>query len=315
MPCIFAEIELSFAPVLDWDNLRYFLAVARAGSLSAAARQLRVAQTTVGRRVAAFEAALGARLFVATPSGQALSATGLRMLAHAEHMEREALAAERVAAGRDVGLSGPVRITATEWMIRSVLGPLLAPFASAHPALELELLADPRHLNLARREADIAIRASAFEEKEIVQRPLGAVSFGLYASDAYLARSGSPDFERHCEGHVLIAMSTSLAKVPDVEWIPAVAGRARIAIRTNGREPMATMAAAGIGIACLPRFIGDATPGLRLLPAPPPAPERPLYLGFHRDARAVPRVKASVQFLTDSVKRLQGALRPAPSSS
>ena len=105
-------------------------------------------------------------------------------------------------------------------------------------------------------------------------------------------------------------MSTTLLKVPDVEWIPQIAGQARVAIRTNGREPMATMAAAGIGMACLPRFIGDATPGLRLLPAPPPAPERQLYLGVHRDARAVPRVKASVSFLLENVGRLQGALLP-----
>jgi len=296
--------------VLDWDDLRYFLAVARAGSLSAAARQLRVAQTTVGRRITAFEARLGARLFVPKPSGQVLSATGARLLAHAEQMERDALAAERVASGRDAGLAGPVRITATEWMVRSVLGPLLAPLSSAHPALELELLADPRHLNLARRDADIAIRASAFEEKEIVQRPLAKIGFGLYASDAYLVRFGAPDFSRQCAGHVLIGMSTALVKVPDVEWIPEIAGQARIAIRTNGREPMATMAAAGIGMACLPRFIGDATPGLRLLPAPAPAPERQLYLGVHRDARAVPRVKASVSFLLENVRRLQAALLP-----
>jgi DNA-binding transcriptional LysR family regulator len=297
--------------MLDWDDLRYFLAVARAGSLSAAARVLGVAQPTVGRRITAFEQALGARLFLAKPSGQTLSATGRRMLAHAEHMEHAALAAERVASGRDSGLTGRVVITASEWLIRSVLGPLLAPFVASHPALEIELLAEPRHLDLLRREADLAIRPSAFEQQEIVQRKLARIGFGLYASDAYLARHGTPDFERQCEGHLLIAMSESLGRIPDVEWLPPLTGRARVVMRTNGREPMATLAAAGIGMACLPRFIGDATHGLRPLPTPTLAPERQLWLGVHRDARAVPRIKACVAFLTENVQRLQAALHPA----
>jgi DNA-binding transcriptional LysR family regulator len=296
--------------MLDWDDLRYFLAVARGGSLSAAARALAVAQPTVGRRINAFEGRLGARLFAATPAGQTLSPTGQRMLVHAEQMERDALAAERVASGRDAGLSGPVCITASEWLIRSVLGPLLAPFISAHPELQLELLAEARHLSLVRREADIAIRPSKFEQQEIVQRQVAVIAFGLYASDGYLARNGTPDFERGCEGHTLIAMSESLGKIPDVEWLPAIASEARVVARSNGREPMATMAAAGIGITCLPRFIGDATPGLRLLPAPGPAPQRPLWLGAHRDARAVPRVKASIAFLGECIGRLRAVLAP-----
>lgn len=301
--------------MLDWDDLRYFLAVARTGSLSAAARELGVAQPTVGRRVAAFEQALGARLFLAKPSGQALSATGRRILAHAEHMEQAALAAERVAAGRDSGLRGRVVVTASEWLICSVLGPLLAPLSSSQPELELELLAEPRHLNLIRREADIAVRPSAFEQQEIVQRKLARVGFGLYASDAYLARHGAPDFGKQCEGHRLIAMSETLRKIPDVEWLPPLAARARVVMRTNGREPMATLAAAGIGMTCLPRFIGDATHGLRLLPTPTPAPERQLWLGVHRDARAVPRVKACVAFLVENVQRLQAALSPQQGST
>jgi DNA-binding transcriptional LysR family regulator len=296
--------------MLDWDDLRFFLAVARAGSLSAAARVLEVAQPTVGRRISAFERALGAKLFAATPTGQVLSATGRRLLVHAERMERDALAAERVASGRDSGLSGRIVLTATEWVIRSVLAPLLPPFVADHPAIELELSADARHLNLVQREADIAIRASRFEHRDIVQRKLALVSFGLYASDAYLAKHGAPDFARQCQGHTFVAMSESLGKVPDVAWLPSVAAKARVAVRTNGREPMATLAGAGIGIACLPRFIGDATPGLRWLPTPGPGPERQLWLGVHRDARAVPRVSACVTFLGENIRRLESALAP-----
>jgi DNA-binding transcriptional LysR family regulator len=299
--------------MLDWDDLRFFLAVARDGSLSAAARTLHVAQPTVGRRIAAFEQKLGARLFVHTPSGQVVSATGRRLVAHAERMELDALAALRVATGRDVGLRGRVCITASEWLIGSVLGPLIAPLVARHPELEIELVADVRHLSLVRREADLAIRPSKFEHQEVVQRAIAVVGFGLYASDGYLSRHGAPDFARHCEGHTLVAMSESLGKIPDVDWLPTFTSRARVVVRTNGRAPMATMAAAGIGITCLPRFVGDATPGLRLLPTPTPGPERQLWLGVHRDARAVPRVKATMAFLAQSIERLRPALRPGAS--
>ncbi|MFY0537427.1 LysR substrate-binding domain-containing protein [Nannocystis pusilla] len=122
------------------------------------------------------------------------------MLARAEQMEAAALAAERVASGRDVGLRGRVAVTASEWLVGSVLGPLLGPFVAEHPGLELELVADARHLSLSRREADIAVRPSRFEQAEVIQRQVGVVAFGLYASDGYLARRGMPDFAAQCEG-------------------------------------------------------------------------------------------------------------------
>lgn len=298
--------------MLDWDDLRYFLAVARAGSLSAAAHTLGVTQPTVGRRIAALQRRLGAKLFTPTASGQALSATGLRLLPHAERMDVEGLAAERATSGRDSGLRGRVRITASEWMIGTVLGPMLRPFVSLHPELELELVADIRHLSLTQRDADLAIRPSRFEQQDVVQRELAVVAFGLYASDSYLAELGAPDFGRQCEGHRLIAMSETMTKIPDVDWLPGLSANARVVTRTNGREPMVTMAAAGIGMACLPRFLGDRAPNLRLLATPSPGPERQLWLGCHRDVRAIPRVKASVAFLAEVFARIRPALRPAP---
>lgn len=297
--------------MLDWDDLRFFLAVAREGSLSTAAVALGVTQPTVGRRIAAFQRRLGARLFVPSASGQALSASGRRLLPHAERMEAEGLAAARAVTGRDVGLRGRVRITASEWMVGAVLGPMLRSFVPRHLELELELVADVRHLSLERRDADIAIRPSRFQQPDIVQLELATLAFGLYASDAYLAERGVPDFSRQCEGHRLIAMSEELTKIIDVEWLPELTAKASVVVRTNGRAPMASMAAAGVGITCLPRFLGDATAQLRLLQTPVPAPERALWLGLHHDARAVPRVKACVAFLREGFSKLEPALRPS----
>lgn len=297
--------------MLDWDDLRFFLAVAREGSLSSAAHTLGVTQPTVGRRIAALQRRLGAKLFVPSPTGQTLSASGRRLLPHAERMEIEGLAAERATSGRDAGLRGRVRITGSEWMIGAVLGPMLRPLVSDHPELELELLADVRHLNLVRREADIAVRPSRFEQQDVIQRELAVVAFGLYAADSYLAERGPPNFADRCAGHRLIAMSESLTKIPDLDWLSGLTTRANVVVRTNGREPMARMAAAGVGIACLPRVLGDATPTLRLLATPSAGPERKLWLGYHRDVRAVPRVKACVAFLSEAFARLRPALCPA----
>jgi DNA-binding transcriptional LysR family regulator len=294
--------------MLDWDQLRYFLAIARGGTLSAAARTLKVAQPTVGRRIDAFERQLGAKLFQRLPAGYRLTAAGTHLLAHAERMEREAFAAEAAVAGRDAGLSGLVRITASEWMVASVIGPMLAPLVAGQRALSLELVSDPRHLSLVRREADIALRPIEFEHGTVVQRKVGRIGFGLYASDAYLTAHGAPDFARQAAGQVLIAMTEDVGDAGR-DWLAATCANARIAVRTNGREAMRTMVEAGIGLALLPCIVGDALPGVRAVAAPAP-PERPLWMGIHKDARALPRVREVSAFLARGLRRLEASLGP-----
>jgi DNA-binding transcriptional LysR family regulator len=296
--------------MLDWDDLQFFLAVARHGTLSAAARTLAVTQPTVGRRIAAFEARLGAQLFVRASAGWTLSAVGRSVLAHAERMQEQALLAESVARGRDAGVSGAVVITASEWVIRSVLGPALGPLLSQHPKLSLDLVAEAKHLSLVKREADIALRPSRFSHQDVLARAVAVIEFGLYASDAYLARHGRPDFGGGAPGHRFIAMTAGAGNVVERDWLPPMAASGRVTVRSNGREPMATMAAAGIGIACLPRFLGAATPGLRSLATPTPAPRRQLWLGIHRAARATPRIRVTVDFLAHSFARTLGSLQP-----
>lgn len=297
--------------MLDWDDLRFFLAVARDRTMSEAARTLRVAQPTVGRRIAAFERKLGARLFVRSAAGWALSPAGLSMLPNAEEMEAQALAAENRASGRDAGLDGEVRITASEWIIATVLAPRLTPLLAHHPALSIDLVAEARKLNLFRREADIALRPSKFQQLDIFQRAVAVIQFGLYASDEYLARLGTPDFATKGQGHALVTASAGMGTtIVDLTWLPPLLGRARVAARTNGRLGMAALAVAGIGIACLPRVLGDSTARLRLIPTPEPGPRRQLWMGVHRSARVVPRVKAVTQHLIDAFVRLSQTPEP-----
>jgi DNA-binding transcriptional LysR family regulator len=295
--------------MLDWDDLRVFLAVARHRTMSDAARALRVAQPTVGRRIAAFERRLGARLLVRSGTGWALSPAGQGILSNAEEMEAQAIAAESQASGRDAGLEGELRITASEWMIASILAPRLKPFLARHPAISIDLVAEARHLNLFRREADVALRPSKFQQLEVVQRAIAVIDFGLYASDDYLTRMGAPDFATRGQGHVLVAASAAMGStIVDLAWLPPLLGRARVASKTNGRLGMAALAAAGVGIACLPRPLGDSTPGLRPIPTPGPGPHRQLWMGVHRSTKAVRRVKAVTDFLAGALARLSSVV-------
>ena len=297
--------------MLAWDDLQFFLAVAQHGTLSAAARALGVTQPTVGRRIAGLERQLGAHLFARSSTGFALTDTGRSILGHAEAMRDHAARAESGASGRDLGIAGKVRITTSEWLLRSVLAPILAPLLQQHPALELELLADARHLNLAKREADIALRPSEFQQEAVFQRVVATLEFGLYASDAYLARHGLPDFASGAPGHVFIDMSEDLRTIVDRSWLPALIGRAHVAARCNGREPMAVLAASGLGFTALPCFLGDGTAGLRRLPTPGPSPVRKLWLGVHRAARRTPRIQVASAFLARSLHQLQPSLHPS----
>lgn len=287
----------------DWDDLRYVLAIARHGTLSAAARSLQVAQPTVGRRLDAFERRLGTRVFARRSDGLRLTAAGTKLFAHAQEMEQHAIAAERALAGRDAGISGTVRITASEWLVVRVLGPLLGPLLARHPALSIELVADARHLNLVRHEADLALRPREFEQDSIVQRKVARLAFGLYASQDYVARHGMPDPAQQCAGHVLIAMTDDTGDVAR-DWLATICANARIGVRTNGREPMIAMTVAGVGIACLPRIAADSVPGLVAIPTTPRGFERSLWLGAHRDRRSLPRVRAVAGYLATELRRL-----------
>lgn len=293
---------------MDWDDLRFFLVVARQRTLSSAAEVLKVTQPTVGRRITALEEQLGARLFVRSSAGFGLTASGARALAFAERMEQDVLGVERQLLGRDEGVAGVVRITASEWLVSSVLSPLVGALLTSYPQLELELVADARHLNLARREADIAIRPRRFEQPGIVQRSLGKLAFGLYAEHSYLNGLGSPQ-PGDGRGHVLISMSDDTGDVAR-PWLENALPHASRSIKTNGRDAMLALVQSGVGLACLARIVGDGAPELRRVELPG-APIPTLWLGMHRDGRETPRVRAVVAHLSEQLRLLAPRLCPS----
>ena len=267
----------------QWDDLKVFLAIARAGSLVGAARAIGQTQPTMGRRLQALEKAVGRKLLRRTAEGFVLTEEGTAVLAHAERMEEEALAFERRLAGSDGELEGTVRVSSSEWFASHVLAPIFARLHLRHPKLGVELITETRLLNLDRREADLVFRFQRFEEAHIVQKRLTHISYETYASRAYLERRGPPHPSTGGAGHGLITMDSAFSHLADVGWLTGRLPEARVIGRSNSRDVQARMCAAGGGLAVLPRQVGEATPGLERVDLGEPPPGRDIWVGYHRD--------------------------------
>jgi DNA-binding transcriptional LysR family regulator len=295
---------------LDWEDLKTFLAVARHGNLSAGARALAVSQATMGRRLEALHARIGAKLLQRTPAGFVLTPAGERILASVERMEFEANSVERAVSSEDVRLEGLVRLTTVETFGARIVIPALAALQSSHPGIAVELITDTRSLSLARREADIAIRLAPFEQHEAVVSKTAAMAFGLYAADAYLASHGDPDVDAGA-GHRLINFQEDLSGLAEAAWLRRIAANATTALRANSRDAQLNACVAGFGLAALPRYLADGIPGLRLLPTRIAPPVREVWLGVHKDMRATPRIRAVLEAVTSGIRTQAGKLSPA----
>jgi len=294
---------------LDWDDLQYFLAIARQGSLSAAAKILRVTQSTMSRRLDALEQRMGATLLQKTPSGYVLTSVGVAVLGNVERIESEALAVERVITGRDVRLEGTIRITTVETFAVEVLSGAFAEFRLKYPGIQLELITGTRNLSLTMREADVALRLTRLTQNDLAIRRVADLSVGLYASSAYLERRGHPDFAAGGSGHDILTATDELAGTPDSIWFAGLFPKATVAFRSNSRYALRAAAEAGMGLVCLVRYLGDTQRLVRLDPPVPP-PSREVWLAVHNDIRHTPRIRALTDFLTESLTLDAPILKP-----
>jgi DNA-binding transcriptional LysR family regulator len=292
--------------MFEWDDLRVFLAVHRTGSHAAAGRLLRVAPTTIGRRVAALEAAVGSRLFTRRPEGLVGTAAAAALAARAERVEAELLDAERELSGADARPTGTVRITCGDGFAAFVLAPALPAFLAEHPGLAVEVLADVRALDLTRGEADVALRNFRPRERSLVARRLGQERTALHAATAYLARRGRPRTARDLAAHDLVLYDRAMDRQQGQAWLRQVAPEARVAVRANSTTMLHAACAAGAGLALLSTaFVRDDARLEPVLPslAPPPLE---LWAVTHADLRASARVVATLRWLEQLV--LQGGL-------
>lgn len=279
---------------MDWSDLRIFLAIAREGTLGAAARRLGQSQPTMGRRLRALEASLGQVLFQRTADGFVPTEEGSALLPHAERIEEEVLAAERRLAGREGGLEGLLRLSCSDWFGNWLLTPVLAEFGRRHPGVEVELLTDARLYSLPRREADLVFRIKPFEEPEVVSRRLLHVPYALYGP-----AGTEPPTPGDGAGVRLVTLDQGFAEMPDALWLKQLLPRARVAFRSNAREVQGRLCARGAGLAVLPRPLGDALPGLVALDVGEPPPGRDTFLGYHRDLRRLARLRALLDLLIE----------------
>jgi DNA-binding transcriptional LysR family regulator len=299
---------------VDWDDLKVAHAVARHGSLSAAARALATTQPTVSRRLSALERRIGVKLFERDANG--LSPTDLctALLESLDQMEEQAQAVERRIAARDTGLQGSITLTSLAWFGDDVLAPLLARFGARHKRVKIDLINDPRRFNLSRREADIAVRIGMFDQEYLIERKVADVSYGLYTSFNYLNCYGHPDFSKKCAGHAVASLSEAPMKVVHIEWLKAIASEADIILRTNSIQSHIATVEAGEAMAVLPRVLADRRPGLVRLEPPLPEPSQPVKLGVHPDMRDTPRIRALIDFLVIELKARAAELNPGPTS-
>ena len=282
---------------MEWNDVEIFLAIARHGTLGAAARSLGVTQPTMGRRLKVLEAALGETLFQRTADGFVLTDEGDAALAHAERMEEEALGLQRALGGRQSEISGSLRLSSSDWFGAHMLTPIIAAFTSAHPQVTVELVTDSRQLNLSRREADLAFRITPFKEPDVVSRKLLHIDYGVYIAKGVKRPAPGGDGA----GLRLITMDEAFAGLPDATWLRRTFPKAEIGARSNNRDVQARLCVQGAGIAVLPKPLAQAYPDLQEVRLAAPPPGRDTHVGYHRDLKRLARLRKLLDLVIESL--------------
>ncbi len=281
---------------MDWDDLRHFLAVARSGSLTEAARELKASAATVGRHIDALETRLEARLFEHRSTGYALTDTGRALLARAIEVEAAVLGVEREAASSDV-LSGRVRIASTEDMASMVIVPNIGGFVERYPNIAVELVSSTPTVNLTRRDADIALRSVRPESGDLMMRRTGVVDLAVYCSRTYAEARGLEQGICDFDKVETITWIEEMAGLRGGPWLAEHAPRSRVTLHVNSSRLIYSACVAGLGVAILPCFGGDRDPTLVCLVPPQQVQTLDLWLVVHRDLAHAPRVRAVMDFL------------------
>jgi len=274
----------------NWDDLRHVLAAARARSLAGAARLLGVNQTTVARRIARAERDWGVRLFERTAGALVPTEAGATAVGEAERIERAMQAVDGRITGRDDLAAGSVRLTTVPIIANRILVPALPALARRHPALRIELIADPRDLSLSRREADIALRlARPSSDARALARRVGHLSYAVYAAR-----------EADAAGLAWLSYVDDMADLPQARWIAEQSrrdGAPPPALLANDAETLLRAVRAGLGKTLLPTVIGDRDPDLARVDDAPGAPSREMWLMVHPDLRELARIRVVIDWV------------------
>ena len=286
--------------MLDWDLVRYFLAVARSGSTLTAARELGQSQPTVARRIAALEEAVGALLFERRQAGYRLTEDGCALMPEAEAVEAAAMRFHDQAHSRKRRVCGTVRLTTFDMFEEMGLGQALQEFGRAYPEVTLEIVVTERFLDLAAGEADIAIRAGSRPESgPFVCRKVSEDYWSLYCSRAYAEVHGLPGSAADLAGHIVLGGEGHLATIPPFRWLAAQAPDVQMRYRYNNVPNLIAGVASGLGVSMLPcPFVDHRPEFVRCMP-PPEELKTCIWLIAHEHMRHEPRIRAMMDFLAD----------------
>jgi DNA-binding transcriptional LysR family regulator len=285
-------------PALDWADLQYFSAVGHSGSIAGAARTLRVNHSTVLRRIASLEAALGVRLFDRLPGGYALTTAGNELNERLAGLAGQVEAAQRHLTGRDAAITGTIRLTTTDTLLHGLLMPVLARFHAAHPGVQMQVAINNSFSSLTQREADVALRGSNRPPPNLVGRRVGDIQTALYASRAYLKSLGrNPEVA----AYRWVGTDESLAHLEQAKWLRKHVEEARVTLRVDSLVGMVDAVAHGLGAGLLLCPLADARSELVRLAPPDPALDTQVWILTHPDLRQVARMRVFTQFVFDAL--------------
>lgn len=289
---------------MNWDDLRYLLAAWKHRTLAGAARELRCEHTTVSRRLAALEAALGCKLFIRTPEGLAPTPAAEDLVPFAQDVERTVAAVERRAASHGDRVAGTVKLTLPAAFAGAVVR-RLSELRALHPELLVEVLSDDRSLDIARGEADLAMRFAATSQREVIVKKLCDVNGAMFASEQYLLRRGTPSPPEDLRGHDVVGYSEGLANTPGAKWLAEHSAGATVVFRGNHLRALLEAAASGLGVTVVPSALARELPALRRI-GPEVLCSGTLSLVVQPDLARAGRVRAVMDFLERVVSSERG---------
>ena len=295
--------------MFDWNDLRYFLAVARGGSTLAAARMLGTSQSTVHRRLAELEKHIGCKLAKRSPTGYQLTDVGQRLLEHAERAEEVISTFERHALAAGTGLTGSVRVTCSSTMAdRLAKSILIEGFYARYPGLRVEFVITDKYLDLSKGHADIAIRTGEVADENLIGRKIAEVPWAVYATRSYVEHHGRPERTHDLNQHLVVAFDGEIANYAAARWLKSVAPRAKVAARSDNWAAFLTTVKTGVGLAPLPIHHGDREKELVRLIDTEPRVVSQFWLLMHPDMRHTPRVRAFFDYIVAEVKTFRSLL-------
>ncbi|MGZ3350562.1 MAG: LysR family transcriptional regulator [Xanthobacteraceae bacterium] len=289
------------AAMLSWDDFRYVKAIAEARSLAGAADALAVNHSTVFRRLAQIEQQLGSRLFERGRAGYALTACGEQMVELAERMGEEIIGFERRVTGQDLRPSGELRVTTNDVLLLYLLNDVLVGFRRAYPEIVLDVVVSNQRLNLSKRDADVAVRATYHNPDPLAGAKVARIAWAVFGAAALAGEPFDPARDARHHDWIAFADATSIARA--MKWLKDHADEKRIVYKINTMIGLAQAAAGGAGLALLPCYVGAAVPGLAQLSPPLRELEGELWLLTHPDLRNTARVRAFLDFCADEIAR------------